>query len=60
MTIQVRLPNSLLITAGSAGTTSVEMLTESRWTVREEGALRAPRRDSASVTVNVKHFQQCQ
>ena len=55
-----RLPNSLLIAAGSAAVTSVEMLTESGWTVREEGALQSPRRDSASVTVDVKHFPECQ
>ena len=54
-----RLPNSLLIAAGSPGATSVEMLTEAGWTVREEGALQSPRTDSASVMVDVKHFPEC-
>jgi len=54
-----RLPNSLVIAAGSPGADSVEMLAETGWTVRE-GALRTPRQDSASVTVDVKHFPECQ
>ena len=54
-----RLPNSLVIAAGSPGADSVEMLAETGWTVRE-GTLRTPRQDSASVTVDVKHFPECQ